>query len=85
MPKFKIGEKAVYVGFENRFFFNIPEKNEIVIISEIDAEGDYRCFGYEQTFRGTNQWFKENELKKLDYNFADCILRKIKNEMLVNL
>lgn len=84
MTNFKIGEKVVYVGVETDKTYRIPQKNEIITICEIRPDG-VACEEYLIANDGEEQLFDFNELRKIDHDFANDLISKIKEEQLTQI
>ena len=81
MANFKIGEKVAYIGVETGKTFRTPQKHEIITIVSID-EYSVDCEPYLYGNNGLEQSFYFHEIRKLDYQFTDALLRRIKEEQL---
>tara|TARA_R110000787_G_scaffold229259_4_gene336820 strand:+ start:662 stop:940 length:279 start_codon:yes stop_codon:yes gene_type:complete len=82
---FKIGEKVVYVGKQRESKFagiKRPKVNEIVTIhSFCKVYGGYDISEYLRDNNGMPQSFMGDNFRKLDYEFADSIIREITKDI----
>ena len=82
---FKIGEKVVFIGKQREPKFNgfkFPQVNEIVTIHSVCNV--YKSFNISEYIRDNNghlQSFKPDNFRKLDYSFAENLIKRITEEV----